>query len=119
MSILSSFLPGVASGLGQGLAAGISGAVNPPGGVASRGTDFNPVTNINAVGSVDLSKLGDLINAVGYNNSQLANVAASAGAFTPNITGFGGNVSPGFSVSPTILLIGVGIVAFLLWKYKT
>jgi len=102
MSLLSS-IPGVGS-----LLSGVAGAAQPGPSTAERGADYNPVTNINAVGAQDYAGLATLLNTIGYNNAN--------GGITANTVG--GNLytaQSGTNYNPLIIIAIIGLIAIVIW----
>lgn len=117
MSFLAPILGGLGSGLGSGLSNGIAGALggalggqNANPGVASRNSsDFNPVTNINAIGAPDLKSIGDLLNTINAGNAYNGGLA---GFLTPNT----GTFSP-YNDNAKYIIIGViALLGIIVWS---
>ncbi len=104
MSLLGS-IPGLSSLLG-----GVAGAAQPGPSTAERGPDYNPVTNINAVGGIDYAGLGSLLNSIGYNNS------SNGGLSTNGIVGDLFTGQSGTSYNPLIIIVIIGLVGILIWR---
>lgn len=104
-----SFLPLAGIALQAGASIG-GAAASPAPAEAYRGPDYNPVTNINAVGSIDLGKIGELISSVGKAQAEGAETFFTSPAVAGN------NFASLFRPSSLALIAIAGVAIIFIWK---
>jgi len=112
-----SFLAPLLGGVGQGLASGLSGAIQPQPSVASRqSSDYTPITVINAPGVPTLSDIGNLITKINAQNAYNGGLAGKLQSQSPLLTPY----DSVFGLSPMSLLLvaGIGVFAILIITRK-